>query len=146
MFVYILRRLSQTALVLAITSLLVFGGLYLVGDPVEILVNPSADQIEKDSGTIVRFGTKPVILIRTAAGEFHAFSATCTHLDCTVQYRAEKQDIWCACHNGVYDLNGTNVSGPPPRPRAYARCSNVSPSTVIVTMVSLASAMLPGCV
>ena len=40
MFVYILRRLSQTALVLAITSLLVFGGLYLVGDPVEILVNP----------------------------------------------------------------------------------------------------------
>ena len=48
MTVYILRRLAQTALVLAVTSLLVFGGLYLVGDPVEILVNPSADQIEKD--------------------------------------------------------------------------------------------------
>ena len=48
MFVYILRRLSQTALVLAITSVLVFGGLYLIGDPVEILVNPSADQIEKE--------------------------------------------------------------------------------------------------
>jgi len=24
--------------------------------------------------------------------------------------------IWCACHNGKYDLNGRNVSGPPPRP------------------------------
>jgi Rieske Fe-S protein len=33
-----------------------------------------------------------------------------------VQYRDEKQEIWCACHNGVYDLNGKNVSGPPPRP------------------------------
>ena len=33
MLVYILRRLLQTALVLGITSLMVFGGLYLVGDP-----------------------------------------------------------------------------------------------------------------
>ncbi len=24
--------------------------------------------------------------------------------------------IWCACHNGRYDLTGKNVSGPPPRP------------------------------
>lgn len=75
-----------------------------------------ADQIEKDSGTIVRFGTKPVILIRTAAGEFHAFSATCTHLDCTVQYKKEQGVIWCACHNGKYDLTGRNIAGPPPRP------------------------------
>lgn len=27
-----------------------------------------------------------------------------------------RQDIWCACHNGVYDLNGKNISCPPPRP------------------------------
>ena len=43
-------------------------------------------------------------------------AATCTHLACTVQYRPERSDIWCACHDGVYDANGTNVSGPPPRP------------------------------
>jgi len=72
--------------------------------------------IEKDSGTIIRFGNKPVILIRTAAGELRAFSATCTHLDCTVQYRKDMGVIWCACHNGRYDLNGRNVAGPPPRP------------------------------
>ena len=72
--------------------------------------------IANDSGTIVRFGSKPVILVRTAAGEFRAFSATCTHLDCTVQYRKELGVIWCACHNGKYDLTGRNVSGPPPRP------------------------------
>ena len=73
-------------------------------------------EIEKDSGTIVRFGNKPVILIRTANGELRAFSATCTHLDCTVQYRKDFGVIWCACHNGKYDFNGRNISGPPPRP------------------------------
>lgn len=73
-------------------------------------------EIEKDSGRIVRFGNKPVILIRTSDGELRAFSATCTHLDCTVQYRKDLGVIWCACHNGKYDLNGRNVSGPPPRP------------------------------
>jgi cytochrome b6-f complex iron-sulfur subunit len=72
--------------------------------------------IEKESGTIVRFGSKPVILIRTATGELRAYSATCTHLDCTVQFRKDMGLIWCACHNGKYDLNGRNVSGPPPRP------------------------------
>ncbi len=72
--------------------------------------------IAKDSGTIVRYGNKPVILIRSASGELRAFSATCTHLDCTVQYRKDLDVIWCACHNGKYDLNGRNISGPPPRP------------------------------
>jgi len=74
------------------------------------------EDIEKNSGTIVKFGTKPVILIRTESGDLRAFSATCTHLDCTVQYRKDFEMIWCACHNGKYDLNGRNVSGPPPRP------------------------------
>ncbi|MEX2116118.1 MAG: Rieske (2Fe-2S) protein, partial [Bacteroidota bacterium] len=72
--------------------------------------------LAKDTGQIVKFGTKPVILIRTASGELRAFDATCTHLDCTVQYRSDMGVIWCACHNGKYDLNGRNVAGPPPRP------------------------------
>lgn len=72
--------------------------------------------IEKDSGTIVRFGNKPVILVRSATGEMRAFSATCTHLDCTVQYRKDMSVIWCACHNGKYDFSGKNIAGPPPRP------------------------------
>src|SRR5688572_23898874 len=47
MTVYVLRRIAQTLVVLFVTSGLVFGGLYLVGDPVEILVNPQADQEER---------------------------------------------------------------------------------------------------
>ncbi len=73
-------------------------------------------EIEKESGHIIKFGTKPVILVRTANDELRAFSATCTHLDCTVQFKKDLGLIWCACHNGKYDLNGRNVSGPPPRP------------------------------
>jgi cytochrome b6-f complex iron-sulfur subunit len=73
-------------------------------------------EIAKDSGTIVRFGNKPVILVRNAAGELRAFDATCTHLDCTVQYKKDDGVIWCACHNGKYDFNGRNIAGPPPRP------------------------------
>ncbi len=72
--------------------------------------------IQPDSSTIVRFGDQPVILVRTADGNLHAFSATCTHLACTVQYRKEMGLIWCACHNGRYDMTGRNVAGPPPRP------------------------------
>jgi len=71
-----------------------------------------------NSGQIVKFGRKPVILIREENGNFHAFSATCTHLDCIVQYRTDTKQIWCACHNGIYDLRGRNVSGPPPKPLA----------------------------
>jgi len=53
--VYILRRLAQTALVLLVTSVLVFVGIFMVGDPVEMLVNPQADQIERER-TRVAFG------------------------------------------------------------------------------------------
>jgi len=74
------------------------------------------DDFQIDSGSIIKFGTKPVLLIRTQGDEFRAFSAVCTHLDCTVQYRKDKGVIWCACHNGTYDLTGRNISGPPPRP------------------------------
>ena len=74
-----------------------------------------------NSSSIIKFGRKPVILIRNVDDKFLAFSATCTHLDCIVQYKKDTQQIWCACHNGIYDLNGRNVSGPPPRPLdAYA--------------------------
>ena len=65
---------------------------------------------------VFKFGTKPGLLIRTADGELQAYNAVCTHLQCTVQYKADTAQIWCACHNGLYDLQGNVVSGPPPRP------------------------------
>lgn len=74
------------------------------------------DEMEKDSGKIIKFGNKPVIVIRKKNGDYIAFSAECTHLDCIVQYRKDYGQIYCACHNGRYDLNGRVASGPPPAP------------------------------
>jgi peptide/nickel transport system permease protein len=46
MLIYILRRLAQSALVLFVMSALVFVGVYAIGNPVDILINPQADQAE----------------------------------------------------------------------------------------------------
>lgn len=73
-------------------------------------------ELKPNSGEIFRFGNRPGLLICTAGGEFRALSAVCTHLSCTVQYRPDLHEVWCACHNGVYGLDGRNISGPPPRP------------------------------
>lgn len=83
---------------------------------VNSVVVGKVDDIKPGDSKIIRFGNKPVIIIRTDDNNFRALSATCTHLDCTVQYKKDENIIWCACHNGKYDLYGKNVSGPPPRP------------------------------
>jgi Rieske Fe-S protein len=80
-----------------------------------VKAGPESD-FPPNSSQIVKFGRKPVIVIRLDNGDFRSFEATCTHLDCIVQYRADLKQIWCACHNGLYDTRGRNVSGPPPRP------------------------------
>lgn len=46
MLVYAIRRLGQSLLVLFVVSLLVFVGVYAIGNPVDILVNPNADQAD----------------------------------------------------------------------------------------------------
>jgi Rieske Fe-S protein len=75
-----------------------------------------ADEVKPNTGQIFKFGSRPALLVRTPAGELRAFSAVCTHLNCTVQYRPDLGHIWCACHNGHFDLSGRNIAGPPPRP------------------------------
>ncbi len=46
MSVFIIRRLTQSVAVVLVMSLLVFVGVNIVGDPVDMLVNPEADQAE----------------------------------------------------------------------------------------------------
>jgi Rieske Fe-S protein len=72
--------------------------------------------VPPNSAQIFRFGSRPGILVRTTSGEFRAFSAACSHLGCIVQYRGDIGHIWCACHNGHFDLNGHQIEGPPPAP------------------------------
>jgi cytochrome b6-f complex iron-sulfur subunit len=80
------------------------------------VVAAKVGELQANASKIFRFGNRPRLLLLTPEGEYRAMSATCTHLSCTVQYRKDVHEVWCACHNGMYDLNGRNVSGPPPRP------------------------------
>lgn len=48
MTAFILRRSLQSIIVLLVMSLIVFVGVNLVGDPVDMLINPEADQFEID--------------------------------------------------------------------------------------------------
>ena len=81
----------------------------------DAVVAGRVNELKPNSGKIFRFGNRPGLLIRTSGGEYRAMSATCTHLSCTVQYRDDLREVWCACHNGKYNLDGRNISGPPPR-------------------------------
>ena len=95
---------------------------YLVPPPVAestagtVTLAIKPDDVKPNTGQIFKFGNRPAILVRAPSGELRAFSAVCTHLNCTVQYRPDLSHIWCACHNGHFDLNGKNIAGPPPRP------------------------------
>jgi Rieske Fe-S protein len=80
-----------------------------------VLAGKTGD-LKPNTGKIFRFGSRPALLIMTSDGKYRAMSGVCTHLGCTVQYRGDLHNVWCACHNGMYDLNGRNLSGPPPRP------------------------------
>ncbi len=72
--------------------------------------------LKPNSGKIIKFGNKPALLVRVNETDWKAFTAVCTHLNCTVQYQEATRQIWCACHNGTYDMSGRVVSGPPPNP------------------------------
>jgi len=74
------------------------------------------DEVGPNEGKIFKFGSRPGILVRTTTGELRAMSAACTHLGCIVQYRPDIHHVWCACHNGHFDLNGRVLQGPPPEP------------------------------
>ncbi|HEY7617621.1 MAG TPA: Rieske (2Fe-2S) protein [Terriglobales bacterium] len=74
------------------------------------------NDLKVNTGRIVKFGSTPALLIRAGETEWRAFSGICTHLNCTVQYHESNRQIWCACHNGFYDLTGRVAAGPPPRP------------------------------
>jgi len=143
---YIDDRITRRSFVDYLLGIGVVGSIISVLYPIiEFMIPPQVSEAEQsavsagkiselplNSGKIFKFGSKPGILIRTQSGELKAFSAVCTHLDCTVQYRDDQKMIWCACHNGLYDLNGKNVSGPPPRPLEEFNV-NVRGDEIIIT-------------
>ncbi|MEH6476431.1 MAG: ABC transporter permease [Sneathiella sp.] len=55
MLAFTIRRLSQSVIVLFVMSVIVFAGVFAIGNPVDILINPEADIAEQEE-TIRRLG------------------------------------------------------------------------------------------
>jgi Rieske Fe-S protein len=69
-------------------------------------------------GSAVKFedSGSPAVLVHLNSGDFVAYSAVCTHQQCTVAYRGGQ--LACPCHGSIFDpANGAAVvSGPARRP------------------------------
>jgi menaquinol-cytochrome c reductase iron-sulfur subunit len=78
------------------------------------------------------------LLVFRDGNTFHAISATCTHLGCTVRAEALPaptksqaggapltltHQFLCPCHGSQYTGDGRNVAGPAPEPLAWFRLS-----------------------
>src|SRR2546423_1014761 len=75
MLAFTIRRLGQSIFVLAVMALIVFLGVYAIGNPIDLLVNPQADDAERARATAALGLDKPVIeqfaifLVRAAGGD-----------------------------------------------------------------------------
>lgn len=62
------------------------------------------------------FPAQLVVVTQPTAGQFKAFSATCTHMGCTVNQIADGR-IDCPCHGSEYSItDGAVLRGPAPKP------------------------------
>jgi Rieske Fe-S protein len=59
----------------------------------------------------------PCILLRLKHDKFTAFNQHCTHLECPVYFKPDKEHLVCPCHNGIFSAtDGSVIAGPPKRP------------------------------
>lgn len=66
------------------------------------------------SSKVGGYAGRGLLVMRTMAGQLRAFDTKCSHAGCNVRFEGTR--FVCPCHGGVYDLDGKNVSGPPPKP------------------------------
>jgi peptide/nickel transport system permease protein len=75
MLAFTIRRLGQSVFVLAVMALIVFLGVYAIGNPIDLLVNPQADDAERARATAALGLDKPlleqfaVFVTRAASGD-----------------------------------------------------------------------------
>ena len=74
---------------------------------------PVASESDLPIGAVIRF-TTPAFdgFVVNDGGEIRALSASCTHLGCQLQYRAEWPDLRCPCHGASFNLRGWLANGP----------------------------------
>ena len=89
-----------------------------MGEPRPIV---ELDQVPEGAEYLFRYPDEaaPAILVHLPGGELRAFSQKCTHLGCVVFWQADRDRLFCPCHEGVFDpRSGDPTAGPPERPLA----------------------------
>jgi len=87
-------------------------------DTIAIGVPVKVDFIEETADAWVESRALRTVWLYTEDAEtFTAFSGVCTHLGCSFDFDAGKQQYHCPCHHGLFEMKtGAVLGGPPPRP------------------------------
>lgn len=96
------------------------------------LTREEIGKLEKERSLILRSGATRLLVFEDGEQHLRAVEARCTHEGCTVQYVPGDANIWCACHNGRFDLDGRVIAGPPPRPLARWTAQREPDGSVVV--------------
>jgi len=73
-------------------------------------------QIDRKDGWIQTTRQHSAWVVRQADGRLIAYDPHCTHLGCPYGWDTVTRKFLCPCHTAVFAIDGTVVSGPPPRP------------------------------
>ncbi|MDZ4858354.1 MAG: FAD-dependent oxidoreductase [Candidatus Hydrogenedentes bacterium] len=87
----------------------------------------SEDEIQSDSGAIIRRGLSKYAVYRDAVGVTHECSAVCPHLGCIVQWNPTEKTWDCPCHGSRFDKFGEVINGP--ANKSLSRSAEVSQHT-----------------
>lgn len=97
------------------------------GEPMAVA---EEQDVPVNTGRVVAYGSTKVMVVHQAEG-YVALSAICTHAGCLVQWDAEAGRIHCPCHDGMFDLKGNVISGPPPSPLKVYRAEVVGGKVMV---------------
>jgi cytochrome b6-f complex iron-sulfur subunit len=79
----------------------------------------------------VRFNKEEKAYVIGCPGGVYALSAVCTHLGCITRFLSDQNVIACPCHGSRFDLEGSVVEGPAPRPLPWLEVG-IDPSGLLV--------------
>ena len=114
----ILKSLLGVSLTAVLSPILYIAGRYLGyvkgGGSGDVMI-PASDISAEHPSKLIDIDDQPVLVIYQPDKGVRAFTATCTHLGCTVSYQPEVPQFYCKCHHGRYDVDGVNVPGTRPK-------------------------------
>nr|CAG4716292.1 unnamed protein product [Naegleria fowleri] len=83
----------------------------------DVIKAKDIEDLVNDEGGICKHGMETVAAYRDKNGEFHLFSASCSHLGCHLDWNAAEQTFDCSCHGSRFSaMDGSVLHGPATKP------------------------------